>query len=800
MRPRWIPYRLIQSYFSSAPLHRMARSRIAILLTPIIAMTLLGLTGPTPIAVADQGGAGLLSMPIALPQATGPSSSARTSSSTGPSSSTGSSDASLKVKLATLQAECASEVERIRLLIEELRNGADRVPPNHLVEELELWERLELLTAQRISTIDDLVEIRRKLQIAEARRLEFERKGLGLRRPYSFTLLDDARDQLFAVLKQEELTDLEFEAEEAFLIDTKDQRERAERARREAMAALDAPAGKKVLELQRAYNLTVLRSRALGHETLLHRERCDVLQLSSRLADAKKVEMQTRIQILSADVRFSRSDLEKHLARIDSVEQDIRSHLAKADRRLRHVMRERSSESSSVASDTSFETARDETQLLRQLLSEVGGVRECWRRRYALVNGNFKPAEPDDWLNETRASVKRIERLSEKLRLRMHQQHMSLASLQRQKSAGGLAVDELQFLNIRIADIEHLVESYGATHVLVTGGQRLYERFVNELEDRLDTMSWSELARRGEAWVSAAWSYEITSIDDQPITVSKIILGIVFLLAGYWISRLIAAVIARVVLPKLGLSPAAIAPLRTVVLYLLVAAFTFLALDVVNVPLTVFAFMGGAIAIGVGFGSQNLVNNFISGLILLVERPIRIGDLVNVDGIEANIERIGARSTRVRTGSNLDILVPNSKFLENNVTNWTLSNTRIRTSVTVGVSYGSPVATVIEVLDSVVRNHPKVLDTQDPIVLFKEFGDNSLNFEVHFWVHMRKMMDSRRVESDVRVEIDSAFRDKKITIAFPQRDVHIDMQAPIEVRLAEPTTPSLVRRAVQKAA
>lgn len=339
--------------------------------------------------------------------------------------------------------------------------------------------------------------------------------------------------------------------------------------------------------------------------------------------------------------------------------------------------------------------------------------------------------------------------------------------------------------------MDRLVNLYASTQSLTTGGQRLYQRFFDEVNTYLDRRSWSEVAAGIGRWLSMVWSYQITSVSDQPITVGAVVSGILLLFAGYGISWLLSSFVARVILPKLGLGPTAIAPLRTVMLYLLMIAFTFLALDVVNVPLTVFAFMGGAIAIGAGFGSQNLINNFISGLILLVERPIRIGDLVNVDGIEATIEKIGARSTTVRTGSNLDILVPNSKFLENNVTNWTLSDTQIRTSITVGVAYGSPVKSVLQILDSVVRSHPLVLKNQDPIVLFKNFGDNSLDFEVHFWVHMRRMMDCRRVESDLRVAIDDAFREKGVTIAFPQRDVHLDFKAPIEISLRDSVPPSL---------
>ena len=147
------------------------------------------------------------------------------------------------------------------------------------------------------------------------------------------------------------------------------------------------------------------------------------------------------------------------------------------------------------------------------------------------------------------------------------------------------------------------------------------------------------------------------------------------------------------------------------------------------------------------------------------------------------MEHIGARSTRVRTGSNLEILVPNSKFLENNVTNWTLSDTRIRTSVSVGVAYGSPVNDVIDRLKQVIREQDNVLLTPEPIVLFQDFGDSSLAFEVHFWVQMKRIMDGAKVRSSVRAAIDEDFRNAGIVIAFPQRDVHVDMSSPLEVRL-----------------
>ncbi len=283
----------------------------------------------------------------------------------------------------------------------------------------------------------------------------------------------------------------------------------------------------------------------------------------------------------------------------------------------------------------------------------------------------------------------------------------------------------------------------------------------------------------------SAWEYEIIAIDDEPITVNKLACGVVLLCIGFFLSRMIASVTAFRVLPKFGVSHAAASALRTVVFYCLLAAVSLVSLDMVHVPLTVFAFMGGAIAIGVGFGSQNLVNNFMSGLILLVERPIRVGDLVNVDGIDANVEHIGTRSTRVKTRENLEILIPNSKFLENNVTNWTFSDTRVQTSVSVGVAYGSPVQEVIAVLQQVVCEHPGVHQSPKPVVLFEDFADSALTFEVHFWIEQKRIMDGAILRSEIRASIDAAFRRSKICIAFPQSDVHIDMHKPLEIRLAD---------------
>ncbi|MBI2479359.1 MAG: mechanosensitive ion channel, partial [Planctomycetia bacterium] len=225
------------------------------------------------------------------------------------------------------------------------------------------------------------------------------------------------------------------------------------------------------------------------------------------------------------------------------------------------------------------------------------------------------------------------------------------------------------------------------------------------------------------------------------------------------------------------------AAMQSLSFYVLLICFTLTALKFVNVPLTMFTFLGGAIAIGVGFGSQNIVNNFISGLILLAERPIKVGDLIQIDDLYGNVEQIGARSTIIRTGNNLDIIVPNSTFLENNVVNLTRGDDKLRTNVKVGIAYGSPTREATKLMKHAAVEHGRILNSPEPFVWFTEFGDNSLNFEVHFWVKVRSISDRTRIESDIRYRIDQLFRDAGVTIAFPQRDIHIDATTPIPVRM-----------------
>jgi small-conductance mechanosensitive channel len=238
-------------------------------------------------------------------------------------------------------------------------------------------------------------------------------------------------------------------------------------------------------------------------------------------------------------------------------------------------------------------------------------------------------------------------------------------------------------------------------------------------------------------------------------------------------------------LAKRNTSPDVIHLIRRIFFIVVIAILIFTVLELLNVPLSAFAFISGAVAIGIGFGAQNIINNFISGWILMWERPIRINDFLEIGDVKGTVEAINTRSTRIKRVDGVHLLIPNSHLLENTVVNWTLINHLNRSSVKVGVAYGSPVRKVEELLYQACEEHEGALKEPKPSVVFSSFGDNALEFELFFWAYAGADKELRVVRSDLRFRIDELFRTADITIAYPQRDVHLNSLSPIEVKLVD---------------
>jgi small-conductance mechanosensitive channel len=271
-------------------------------------------------------------------------------------------------------------------------------------------------------------------------------------------------------------------------------------------------------------------------------------------------------------------------------------------------------------------------------------------------------------------------------------------------------------------------------------------------------------------WVFAGFTVGSLHINPARIVFALLTLAILVTASGWFRSRL-----ERKWLPRTRMKRGSREALVTISGYSGIAIAVLVTLAISGVEFTNLAIIAGALSVGIGFGLQNIVNNFVSGLILLFERPIKTGDWVVVGATEGYVKRIRIRSTQIQTFDRADVIVPNSDLVSNQVTNWMLHEPRGRVKVPVSVAYGSDTEKVKEILLDIANNHPSVIkdspQVPNPMVLFLAFGDSSLNFELRCYIDQ---IDYRlRVLSEMNFAIDKAFREHGIEIPFPQRDLHI---------------------------
>jgi potassium efflux system protein len=260
------------------------------------------------------------------------------------------------------------------------------------------------------------------------------------------------------------------------------------------------------------------------------------------------------------------------------------------------------------------------------------------------------------------------------------------------------------------------------------------------------------------------------SVGQFEISLGDIVAFVLALWLGTQVSRFIRFIIEEDVFTRVRLPRGVPATISMMVNYGVITIAFFIALAVAGFDLSRFAIIAGALSVGVGFGLQNVVNNFVSGLILAFERPIQVGDSVEVGPLMGRVNRIGIRSSVVRTFDGSEVIVPNADFISKEVINWTLSDVTRRLIVPVGVAYGSNPHQVMDLLVRVAREQSDVLQEPEPYSLFTGFGDSSLNFELRAWCDFNEGL---RVRTVLNLAIHDALAEAGIEIPFPQRDLHL---------------------------
>jgi small-conductance mechanosensitive channel len=271
------------------------------------------------------------------------------------------------------------------------------------------------------------------------------------------------------------------------------------------------------------------------------------------------------------------------------------------------------------------------------------------------------------------------------------------------------------------------------------------------------------------AGIPLLWTAPLAAVK---LSLVQIFLLIALLVAVFWFSSRTKRFLFNRFLVNSGLDRALQYAIAQIVSNLVLIVGIFIVLENTGIHLGALTIFAGAVGIGVGFGLQNIASNFISGLVILAERPIAIGDRVEVAGLAGQVELIRARSTVIRSNDNIALIVPNSKFIEEPVTNWTYGDPRVRFRIPVGVAYGSDVNKVREALIAAGQSNPHVLRDPAPSVFLNQFGDSSIDFELVVWSSEMSHRPSR-FKSDLNFAIEKKFRETGIEIPFPQRDLHI---------------------------
>jgi small-conductance mechanosensitive channel len=256
------------------------------------------------------------------------------------------------------------------------------------------------------------------------------------------------------------------------------------------------------------------------------------------------------------------------------------------------------------------------------------------------------------------------------------------------------------------------------------------------------------------------------------VTIGSVFLLLILFASVIIVERIVQKQLIRRFLSRTKLQPSLQFGLSRIIGYTLIAVGFYVAFQLVGVDLSSLAIIAASLGVGVGFGLQNIINNLVSGIIILAERPISIGDRIEVGGVAGRVTKIQIRSTTVVTNDNITMIVPNADFISNTVTNWSHGDPKVRIRVPVGVAYGSDLKLLQQLLLEAAAEHPKALSDPTPVVLFTEFGDSSLNFELGVWTQ-EMTATPIHFTSEMNFIIEQKLRGNGIEIPFPQRDLHV---------------------------
>jgi small-conductance mechanosensitive channel len=723
----------------------------------------------------------------------------------------GTSSPGAEESLPATEEEIDRKIGQIQARLGELRRqpgpGQDNIAGSGTTpDEAAEWRRLDLqrvyLLESREQALKELKTLRHDLPADPGRSAW---KGFSGNPPYPLAALANLYDYIYALRSEVDTLEIQRAIREANLNAFLKAREATEKQLRQAEDLLTKSAGKEsAVRARRQRDLASLRNEVNSEGALS--ENVGRLLAAEKIRSRRKElqSLEERYRAAETASPLTREDLDRKLAELEAKRKEREKFLAAA------IQEERSAKAALEKARTGRRKTGGETERIRL---------ETASSKIGIYQGSIKIVNFEEALWHDRYRLGQVEDLGE-LRGKRSEVDKSLKQLASWKEAfgkialsyaplvhsenerlrsGTLSKEEEASIRSRVAAYEERQNLWGQVVQALNQVERIVTRWKEDLEYRVEHASTAARAREtgksffsvfGKLWNTELYvAEETTVVGGQKIvrpfsvTVGKVGKALIVLLAGLWGARRLGDLLKRLAARRFGMDASRMSQIErkwSFFTFLLLLAFS---LALVNIPLAVFAFFGGILAIGIGFGAQHLIGNFISSIILMFDRTVSVGDIVEMEGQLGRVKSIGLRSSSIRRFDGVEVLVPNSQFLEQKVTNWTLSDQRVRYEIAVGATYGSPTQETSGRILGVVREDDRVLASPEPVVLFESFGESALMFRAFFWLALDPEKDNRVVCSDLRHRIAEALDRAGIVVAFPQRDVHLDMKGPIEVKL-----------------
>lgn len=636
--------------------------------------------------------------------------------------------------------------------------------------------------------------------------------------PYSVLLLDELEDERASRAAKLTLLDSSLSALDHLLKNALDEMQRAQSAVDQAVRSVTTQPGEageaakwRLEAARQAERLMALRSLSL-------RIRRDTVQEKVEGAKIEIGRLDRMIGVARPKVRFLDSDMERLKKVSGETEASLLKEMDATDRRINAMLLARkkmqpeldrlpempadSPETAllrlkAATADVKLETLRDIREGLGALLQLEKAVRVMQQHRRDLWSG-VDGAQRDRIVEDLVRYGERFRDWANLIKIEQETVLAEVANIEARKQALTKEDPRLALFEEQVAVNNEELEMVRRVAGAIDKQRKVMKRWLDHFapETQGETGRWEAAWTKLRGVVPAIWSFKVMSFENKveiggemiPVTVSvtmaMLVKAVLFFCIGYWIASKLVGRIRRGFVGRGFIGETQAKTLFTWTM--LVVGFLLLlgTLNFLGIPLTMFAFLGGALAIGIGFGTQTLIKNFISGIILLFERKIRVGDIIDVDGIVGTVTEVNTRSSIIRSADEVETMVPNSLFLENRVTNWTLTNSRQRRSVRVGVAYGSDTRLVIDILKECAERHGLVCKDPAPFAVFDDFGESALVFSLYFWYDFRSESNPMVVASDLRLMIEKRFAESGIGVPFPQRDMHLTTTDPIRVQLA----------------